>query len=610
MKETVTDQSTMMVDLILGLLKDVHQHNQLPSIAYDRDVRTIKRRAHNESMCFFTKTLPLLGKQLDLALKGNQFNTPTNFKKKSGTKLPCLLNGLFKLIFSDDGNLLEEPCVNAIKDLRQLTFVFYKYQLPYDEALVDTVLSEFVADDKDICPSIQTVEEMSTIYYAKKVINEIFKSFSIDDLRPKNGPGSVANGIPPWKRYKPTKYYPSLDNVCHYSNMFFYNDRDLFDNFDRYRDLEWEPHGICKVLAVPKDSRGPRIISAEQSEFMTYQQALKNVLVPYLEKHPITGGQINFTDQSINGDLALEASRDGNLATLDLQKASNFNSKYLVSDYFEDTCIAEFLAHTRSEYAEMPDGEVVRLRMFAPMGSALCFPIQALVFFATLVGSRLAEGESLVKAAKQTYVYGDDIIVPTEKVQSSIQALKNVGLRVNEDKSCYTGKFRESCGVDAYNGINITPIKIKKTWCNKPDASTLSSWVAVANNFYWNGYFRVASYLKHNIEKAIRTKLPFVSRDSKVLGWETPSRLYSRMSWTKNMTWNSDLQCFGFYAITIAAKTLQKLHSGWDKMLRIAWYKPESPVLSPFDDEPFCSGAFSLRYRALKHSTWVSESEV
>jgi hypothetical protein len=29
-------------------------------------------------------------------------------------------------------------------------------------------------------------------------------------------------------------------------------------------------------------------------------------------------------------------------------------------------------------------------------------------------------------------------------------------------QSCFSGKFRESCGVDAYDGVDVTPIKIKK----------------------------------------------------------------------------------------------------------------------------------------------------
>jgi hypothetical protein len=64
----------------------------------------------------------------------------------------------------------------------------------------------------------------------------------------------------------------------------------------------------ARVCLVPKDSRGPRIISCEPAELMFIQQGIMRKLYSHLETHHLTAGQINFTDQSINRNLALLAS--------------------------------------------------------------------------------------------------------------------------------------------------------------------------------------------------------------------------------------------------------------------------------------------------------------
>jgi hypothetical protein len=56
--------------------------------------------------------------------------TPSSFKKKTRSNLPCFMHGFFSKVFRQDGVLLDEPDSCAIKDLRQMGYLFYKYQLP------------------------------------------------------------------------------------------------------------------------------------------------------------------------------------------------------------------------------------------------------------------------------------------------------------------------------------------------------------------------------------------------------------------------------------------------------------------------------------------------
>lgn len=94
------------------------------------------------------------------------------------------------------------------------------------------------------------------------------------------------------------------------------------------------------------------------------------------------------------------------------------------------------------------------------MGNATTFPVQSLVFWAICVASMQRLGFHQPGAA---FVFGDDIIIPAECVENVINDLESFGLLVNKEKSFWRGGFRESCGVDAFNGVNVTPVRWKTT---------------------------------------------------------------------------------------------------------------------------------------------------
>jgi hypothetical protein len=101
-----------------------------------------------------------------------------------------------------------------------------------------------------------------------------------------------------------------------------------------------------------------------------------------------------------------------------------------------------------------------QLHSYAPMGNATTFPVQSLVFWAICVAAMQRLGFHQPGAV---FVFGDDIEVPTECVPAVIDGLESFGLLVNRSKSFWRGGFRESCGVDAFNGIDVTPVRWKTT---------------------------------------------------------------------------------------------------------------------------------------------------
>jgi hypothetical protein len=59
-------------------------------------------------------------------------------------------------------------------------------------------------------------------------------------------------------------------------------------------------------------------------------------------------------------------------------------------------------------------------------------------------------------------VFGDDIIVDWYAAPECIRVLNLLGFSVNEDKTYIEGQFREACGVEAYRGNEIQPLRYKR----------------------------------------------------------------------------------------------------------------------------------------------------
>ena len=249
--------------------------------------------------------------------------------------------------------------------------------------------------------------------------------------------------------------------------------------------LGWD--SVCKLRGVPKDARGPRLIAPHSVTHMWMQQAIRdrlsNILVRQEQwyKYHILFDQmvstIQFDDQQINQGLALYASsHPGMYATLDLSDASDRIPWSLV-EVLVPRRLRRDLTAVRARYISI-DSKLHRLYMHAPMGSATCFPVLSLVVWAiscaailcaklsngTLAGTNPSHyGSRFIPSdVPGVFVFGDDVILPTEYADHVYAALELCNLKVNRDKS-YTGPggFRESCGCDAYQGVEITPLRLK-----------------------------------------------------------------------------------------------------------------------------------------------------
>jgi len=159
-------------------------------------------------------------------------------------------------------------------------------------------------------------------------------------------------------------------------------------------------------------------------------------------------------------------------------------------------------------------------------------------FYTICVAARLRKhglsvtSQNIFRMSREVYVYGDDIIVPTDDAAAVVGHLQKYYCKVNMSKSFWTGKFRESCGMDAFNGVEVTPTYIREMPPdNRRDASALISWVKSSNLLFKSGYWLTSSFLLKECERLLG-KLPVVGDRCAGLGKVSFMRGYSIGRWS------------------------------------------------------------------------------
>lgn len=541
-------------------------------------------RFSREGIAFFTKTLPRLGKAFDLALQGRTRFLFTGFQKDPVTGVPKFLGWLLKRVFSEDSNIRSDANVQAIKHVRQLLYFMYKLELPYEQKTCKKVIDSFVSVEEEI-KNLSIPESDPIVSRARVLITRVLSGHCPRNIVPRHGPGSVSTGELGGEKSHFSRLYAALEREFPFTEYFRLSALHTVDTYDEIQALEPLETGTAKVVLVPKDSRGPRLISCEPLEYQWIQQGLQRKLYSIVENHWITKGFVNFTDQEVNRRLALESSHSQEWVTLDMKDASDRVSVELVKNLFRDSGWLDALLASRSTHTRLPDGGTVELAKFAPMGSAVCFPIEALCFYALSVSVLVVyRGYRWQDAIRSVYVYGDDLIVKRADYALILQHLPRFGLMFNESKCCTSGFFRESCGCDAYKGIDVTPIRLRTRWSRRrtQDPSVLVSYVALHNAMYDSYHRRTAAYIREIVED-LYGLLPFLeykevkksysqstsSPPGRVIGWycsdvnpitENQKRVRRRFNPHLHR-----LEVFGF--------TVQPVHkkyreSGWDACLR------------------------------------------
>lgn len=198
------------------------------------------------------------------------------------------------------------------------------------------------------------------------------------------------------------------------------------------------------VTFVPKSAKTDRPIAVEPRWNIFLQKGLGR----YIRRRLKPRG-VNLDYQGLNQALAILSSRTGKYATIDLASASDTVSYEVVKELIPFPWLSIFDSLRSPNYRL--DGEWSEYHKWSSMGNGYTFELESLLFWA--ICSSVDEDIS---------VYGDDLIVPAESYEAIREVLEFCGFRVNLEKSFSSGPFRESCGRDAFNGDDVTPIYWKE----------------------------------------------------------------------------------------------------------------------------------------------------
>jgi len=509
-------------------------------VSTDLDLKKAQARVDHEGLSFLTIALPGYGKDFQKSLDQGWVDRHLfkGFPWKGG--LPLFLGGFLDLVFDRaSGRLLDEPSVDAIQAIRQITLMFAKINLECSEERTKAAIAQFVKCEQDIRETDLSLSETELAQFQRvgrllwaPVITAVDREVYDGELVPKHGPGATADKLLGNQKYEQREWTSRLEAWFPFLEGFVAPSTRAYQDFDHVDILEPGAERPVRVVTVPKTLKTPRVIAVEPTAMQYAQQAVAESLVSHLE------GQTNpyrwiigFSDQDPNRSMARKGSLTGNLATLDLSEASDRVSNQLVRALFDlwphasgaiDAC--------RSRKADVPGHGVIRLAKFASMGSALCFPVEAMVF-ATIVLCGIEDAlrrqmsrKTIHGLAGKVRVYGDDIIVPAEYAVAVVGKLEDFGLRVNTDKSYWTGRFRESCGKEYYAGEDVSIVRVREVLpARRQDASALISTVSFRNQCYKSGYWRVVEALDDFLSSLLTSSkgqllYPVVAESSAVLG--------------------------------------------------------------------------------------------
>jgi hypothetical protein len=467
------------------------------------DIKIVESRWESEGDSFFTITLPNFCKDFEKSLDQELVTRELfqGWRRLSSTSgpgvIPQFLGGFMSLIFNrESGALLDQPDIDAIFSVRQLTLMYGKLLLPATEARTKKAIDGYIECEQEVrrfdaqrSPSnLEEFRQASTVLWGT-VLQAVDEDIYYHRIVPRHGPGATADRLKGNRKFDQVEWTERLERVFSWGDFLIPSARYHQEYLPKVNFLEPGSERPVRVITVPKTLKTPRIIAIEPTCMQYVQQGLMARFVEYIESptvrfiqnHNVGYGVVGFTDQTPNQRLACEGSLHGELATLDLSEASDRVSNQLVRAMLENyPNLAEGVDASRSRKADVPGHGVIRLAKFASMGSALTFPIEAMVF-STIVfmgiakaiseesGSRARVDTDLVmRYRSEVRVYGDDIVVPVRFVQRVVECLELFGFKVNSNKSFWTGRFRESCGKEYYAGHDVSIVRVRRELPSRP----------------------------------------------------------------------------------------------------------------------------------------------
>jgi len=406
---------------------------------------------------------------------------------------------------------------------------------------------------------LQVEEKLSTLDFAEDdlaslriIVSTIVDRLSPDHVLPSFGPGKVSEQAI-------RDVYDKLGSLLSHPRLAYTFGRPtlgLTEGGMVSKTMLWRggSSDVARLKFVPKDITKSRSICMEPNAFMYFQQEVLRWMRASFDRSLISRF-VRLDDQSINRDAAIHGSTYLSMDTIDLSSASDSVSADLVRKIFPVSWL-RYMFGSRTSKVRCPDGSVIVVKKFAPMGSAVCFPVQCVVFTAICLlayracqvgkttGSLIQSSDDVVqlldgitfrrsafspfgKRFEAPVVYGDDIICDSRVTDTVIVLLERFGFSVNTSKSFTKSmSFRESCGVYAFEGQDVTPVIFRLPYfqVGRWDANVYASFIGSINQMRANGYNAVATFWNSILrDYGFKYPLPYV-RDPAQFGMFTKNK--------------------------------------------------------------------------------------
>ncbi|DAD50058.1 TPA_asm: RNA-directed RNA polymerase, partial [ssRNA phage Esthiorhiza.4_11] len=562
MNKGLTDS---FIGLYRSIFEDIVVYHPTLREEFSRDLKRLEALSENSGINVFTLMLPAIGKAFFASLESGVLSfdgLPLTRSINRRSAIPRLFRGMWLTMFEHSGCLRRD--INHLDVQRMSTILFSckKFEVECSaQATMSTVKEYYDVDEQLPAPSqswdgdgsdlplghsrslldlLHPNEDLfsvgslprdearmlSVCQHVADRVSSLFGVFYPSQSRFRHGPGAVSDSTK-GKRYKYhfLEWGPRLQWVFPAAEFAFANLR-VAGATDDYEAAGLPlREGASMLYAVPKTQKAPRLIAAEPTCNQWAQQSVRHWLTDVIRSNAL-GDSIDFSRQDLSGELALAASADKSLATVDLSAASDRLSCWLVERLFRaNSSLLSSMIACRTRYIintiDKKSPKLHKLRKFASMGSALTFPIQSISFYIICVAAGvLAENADVgdwKRLGRQVRVYGDDLIVPVSWMPFVEQLLKRLFLKVNRAKTFTEGNFRESCGTNAYAGHSVSPGQILHFY-DESKLSTLQGVVDSSNNLFAKGFERTAQYLVSPVAPAIRKLIPDVAIGAESFG--------------------------------------------------------------------------------------------
>lgn len=547
-----------------------------------RDRAALLKRLDFEGLSFATKTLPSLFNNILTLLEHGESSFP-QFKLKKGTNYPVMFHRLIHLACCSGDVSIRNKSFDI---LYSICYAFKKLKGSYSNSILKQQWLDFVDVDRSL-GDINWFEDTTyfILTYARQCCREIFHNVQHDDpeFLPTPGPGATNTKTEKTERYAPHVLYETIDKHFPYTDWFYPTPWDVCLQSRTYLDLvkKRQVGPRARFKQVPKTYGKARGICIEENEMQVFQQAMRRGLATIISRNSALRSCLPLDDQSINADIALRSSSSKDFGTIDMSEASDRVSRELVSWIFQDTPLHDPLMSLSTRFIDAPtygDDEidhVLKTQKYAPMGSGLCFPIMSLIHLFLIRGIIFYAYPKEHDLWKSVKVYGDDIIAPSHIIESIYEHLPRFGMKLNVNKSFYKCNFRESCGVHAYHGVDVTPAYVKYT-PNPYDLRTVVSGIAVESLLYKKGFLATAKLFRDKL--GLKDSIPSIPRQSLACIQRTNSdeRVLREQKSAFRSRWNRDLQCYEFFVPRIQKRCIpRKIRIDEHAYLRWFWTHTE-----------------------------------